>query len=114
MAVPVSLLIVADCAFAVAAARDHGCCSCLAERAAQVVGIVAFITQQVAHGPRALEQRGGGRHIADVAGCQRQRVGTADDIGECVDFGCPAASRTADRLARTPPFAPNAERCALM
>jgi len=112
--VPIALLVIADGALAAAAARDDGNGTGLAQRSAERVGIIAFVGQQIA-GARAEagEQLGRGLDVGDVARRQRQRVGAADDVGESVDFGGPAAARAADRLARSPPLPPKAERCAL-
>jgi hypothetical protein len=62
----------------------------------------------------ALEQDRCGLYVADVAGSQHQGIGSAQHVGQGMDFGCPAATGAADRLIRAPPFPPNAERCALM
>jgi hypothetical protein len=70
----------------------------LAQRAAQRVGIIAFVRQQVTHAAGAFEERRHGLHAADVACCQHQCIGTADDVGERVDFRGPTAARTANRL----------------
>ena len=109
----IALLVVADRAFAVAPARNDGCRPGVAERAAQSIGVIALVGQHVAHAPGPLEESGCGLHVADVAGRQHQRIGAADDVGERVDLGRPAAARAIDRLDRAPPFPPNAARCAL-
>jgi hypothetical protein len=54
----VSLLVVADGAFAVAASRDDGRGTCLAQRTAEAIGVVSFVAQQVSHTPGAFEQAG--------------------------------------------------------
>ena len=113
MAAAVTLLIVSDCAFAVAATGNDGAGAKVAQGLAQAVGIVALVAEQVSHTPRAFEQRRRGLYVADIAGGQHQRVGAAQHIGQGMDLGCPAAARTTDRLRLAPPFPPNAERWVL-
>jgi hypothetical protein len=52
--------------------------------------------------------------VMDVPGCDQQDMGTADIIGQCVDFGRLTAARATDGVIEGPPFAPAAERWALM
>lgn len=110
----IPLLIVADDALATAPAGDDGTGAVLTQRFAQTVGIVAFVAEQVAHTARAFEQRRGSLHIADIAGGQHKCIGWAEHVGQGVDLGCPATTRTADGLRLAPPFPPNAERWALI
>ena len=98
VAVLVSLAVVADGPLAVAPTRDDRCGPDLTQRATQPVGVVAFVAQQVAHPPGARDQGGRGGHVADVAGRQHQCIRAADDVGERVDLGRPAAARATDRL----------------
>jgi hypothetical protein len=44
----------------------------------------------------------------------RQGNGTAERIGYGMNFSRPSAARSTDGLSEVPPFAPAAERCALM
>src|SRR3546814_16041436 len=52
-------------------------------------------------------------HIADIARRQHKGIGAAENVGQGMDLGCPAAARTTDRLRLAPPFPPKAERWAL-
>ena len=106
----VALLVVADGTLAISPAGDDGAGAALAQSLAQVVGIVAFVTEQVAHVAGSFEQRWCSLHVADISGGQHQRVWTAQHIGQGMDLGCLAAARTADHLRLAPPFPPNAER----
>jgi len=110
----VPLLIVADDALAIAPAGDDGTGAVLTQCFAQAVGVVAFVAEQVAHTARAFQQRRRSLDVADIAGGQHQGIGPAEHVGQGMDLGCPAATRTADRLRLAPPFPPNAERWALM
>lgn len=114
MSASIALLIVADGALAIAATGNDGSGALVAQGLAQTVGIIALVAKQIAHAARAFEQRRGGLHVADIAGGQKQRIGSAEHIGQGMDLGCPAAARATDRLRLAPPFPPNAERWALM
>lgn len=92
------MLVVADGAFAIAPAWDDRDGADVAGQAAEPIGIVALVTKQVAHAPSAFEEGGRGIQVADVAGCEHQRIGAAGDVGECVDLDRPAAARAAERL----------------
>nr|KIS29467.1 hypothetical protein TQ38_28430 [Novosphingobium sp. P6W] len=112
VAVAVAILVVAGGALAVAATRDDPDSACITQQAPKLVGIIAVISQQLAHASGALEKRGRSSDLAHVAGGEHQRIGEADDVGKRVDFRGPATRQAADRLRRAPPFAPNAARCA--
>lgn len=53
----VALLVIADGAFAVAPAGDDGRGAGIPSQAAQTVGVVAFVAEQVAHAPGPSEER---------------------------------------------------------
>jgi hypothetical protein len=59
-------------------------------------------------------QGSGHRPVMDIAGRQQQHARAARLVGQGVDLGGAPAARAADRLRVVPPFAPDAERCALM
>jgi hypothetical protein len=50
----------------------------------------------------------------DVAGRDQQYMWAADIVGQRVDFGRLSAARAPDGIVEGPPFAPAAERWALM
>jgi hypothetical protein len=52
--------------------------------------------------------------VVDVTGRDQQDMGAADIIGQRVDFGRLTAARATDGVVKGPPFAPAAERWALM
>ena len=108
------VLVVADCAFAVSSPRNDGNHSCVTGRAAQPVGIIAFVGEKITHSVSTFEERGRCFYVADVASGQHQRIGAADDIGERMDLGRPATARPTDRLDLAPPFPSKAARCAWM
>ena len=84
MLVLVALAIVADGAFAACSTRDDGYRPGLAERTAKRIGVVAFVGEHVVGAAHAGEQRGCSSYVGDIAGCEHQREGAADDIREGV------------------------------
>lgn len=76
VAATVPVLVVADGAFAVASTGDDRNGSSVAKRAAQQVGIIALVGEQVSHAGCSLEQGRCGLHVTDVASRQHQRIGT--------------------------------------
>ena len=114
MAATVSVLVLADGTFAIASSGNDRNGSGVTEQTAAPVGVVALVSKEITYSARPLEKRGRCLHIADIAGRQHQRIGAADDIGERMDLGRPAAARSTDCLDLAPPFPPKAARCALM
>ena len=114
MAVAVAGLVEDDAAFSRAAAGDNGHGASLAQLTTERVGVITLVGQDISGAGGALQQRGGDGDVGDVARRQREGEGSADGIGEGVDFGRLAAARGPDRLRAAPPFPPNAERWALM
>ncbi len=77
------------------------------------VAVVSLVAVQDG-GFRQLVEQGVGRGtVGDLAAGQHKGDRTAEIVGQCVDFGCASASRSADRLVELPPFPPEALRCAL-
>lgn len=81
---------------------------------AQVVGIVATIGNQTPYRTASLQQGSGDADVVDVAGGQQQDTWPALTVGQRVELARLAAARLAERLEVCPPFAPPAERWALM
>ena len=79
-----------------------------------MVGVVGPIRDQAPDGQALLEQAGGHGDVVDVARTELQDARAALGVGQRVELGRPAAARAADRLREGPPFAPPAERWALM
>ena len=113
MTIAVATSVVGDLPLARDPAGDDRHGAGLAERAAQAVGVVALVRQNVAGAAGAGQELRCDGDVRDVPRRELQREGSADDVGENVDLGRLAAARGADRLSFGPPFPPKAERWAL-
>lgn len=91
MSASVSLFVVSHRALAVTPTRDDGGCAALPEQAAQRIGVIAFIGEEVTHASGPSEECGRCCHVGDIARRQAQRVWPADNVGEGMDFRRPAA-----------------------
>ena len=60
------------------------------------------------------QQVAGALQIVSIAGCQHQGAWPPRLVGQRVNLGGTSATGSADSLRQRPPFAPPAERCALM
>lgn len=99
-------------ALAISLVGDDGDGSAAIEQGAQMIGVVAFVTDQPEAGGGVVQQRGGGGDVGDISAGQPVGARPAREIDQDVDFGGAATARAADRLVTLPPFAPLAARCA--
>jgi hypothetical protein len=60
------------------------------------------------------EQAAGSVEVVNVSSRDQQGIWTSDLVGQRVDFGRLSPTRAADGVVEGPPFAPDAERWALM
>ena len=94
--------------------RDDRSDPSLREFLAQAVGVIGPVSENslgaMAHGKQAT----GSGEVVDVAGRDQQDMGATDIIGQRVYFGRLPAARATDGVVEGPPFAPAAERWALM
>jgi hypothetical protein len=104
--VPVSVAggVIGDAALAVDAAGNDRNGSGVAQGAAQPVGVVALVGNDIAGAPGLAEKLRSRLDVGDVAGRQREREGAAQDVGERMDLGGLAAARGADGLRARPPL----------
>lgn len=109
----VSGLVVDNGSLSIGPAGDDGNGPGLAQRTSQTVGVISFVSKDVAGVGSAGEQGRSDGDVGDVSWCQDQGEGTSDDVGEGVNLGRLATARRADALRPGPPFPPKAERCAL-
>ena len=94
--------------------RDHGLGSALGEPVPQFARVVGAVGEQALGGAADRQKRASAHQIVGVARRQREGDGAALIIGQGVDFRRPTAARGANSMMMSPPFAPAAERWALM
>ena len=94
--------------------RDDGLGSPLGEPVTQTCCIIGAVGQQFVAGAADGQQRLGTCEVMGVAGRQGEGDGAAPIIAQRVDFGRAPAARGANGVMTSPPFAPAAERWALM
>jgi hypothetical protein len=94
--------------------RDHCLDAALCQPIAQACCVVSSVGEQSAGQAGLSQELSGASQIVSVAGRNEKRKRTPQIVGQRVDFGRPPAPRAADRVMEGPPFAPAAERCALM
>jgi len=94
--------------------RDDGFAAAFSQPVAQFSGIVGPVGEQPRGCRDALQQGGGADQVMDIARRQGEGDGAAALIGQGVNLSRPSAARSADGVLEVPPFAPAAERCALM
>lgn len=94
--------------------RDDGFCSSLGKPLAQTCCIIGAIGQQLAAGTADGQQRLGTGEVMDISGRQGESDGPAAIIAQRMDFRRSPATRGANGVMTSPPFAPAAERWTLM
>lgn len=114
VALSIKVPIVRDWHVAASGRRDDGKYASFGEALAQGVGVVGTISEEMGDRACAGDQRGGHGTVVDVAGAEPQHTRPAGLVRQGVDFGGATAAGSADRLREVPPFAPAAERWALM
>lgn len=111
----VGIAIVGGRALAAAGRRDHDLGVLPRDGGADRVAVVTAIGDQpveaTAGGPDQCRRH---RHVAGVAGRDKQHAGAPNGVGQPMNFADAPAARGADVLREGPPFAPAAERCTLM
>ena len=90
--------------------RDVRRCAPALDLAADGVAVISLVAVQDFGGRHLVEQRIGCGAVGDLSTGQQKRDGTAEAIGQRVDFRRPPAARTADRLREFPPLPPEAHR----
>jgi len=94
--------------------RYHGLDAALRQPVSQAVGIVSSVGQQASGRRDCWQQIACGRQVMAIAWCDQERHRAAAILGQRVDFCGASAARAPDCLLEVPPFAPAAERWALM
>lgn len=94
--------------------RDDRLCAPLGEPVTQALGIVGSISDEARRTGHDGEQGTSAVEVMGVAGRELKSDRPTEIVAQRVDFGRATAARTANGVAEGPPFAPAAERCALM
>jgi len=93
---------------------DDGLAASFSQPVPEPAGIIGAVGQKFPGRRHPRQQRLRAGQIVSLAGCQGEGDRASDRIGQGVNLGRPSAVRASDRLNEVPPFAPAAERCALM
>lgn len=93
---------------------DDGLCAVLLQPIAQRSRVVGTVREQSAMRPHDVEDSPRAGQIMNVARRKRESDRPAEVVGQGVDFRRAPAARGANCMMMSPPFAPAAERCALM
>jgi len=94
--------------------RDDRLAAALGQPIAELAGVVGTVGDQLPRRGDAPEQRRHADQIVGLPGGEAEGQRPSGMIGYGVNFGRPSAARSADGVLEVPPFAPAAERCALM
>lgn len=94
--------------------RDNRLTSPFGQPVTKLFGIIGPIGQEPFWDWDALKKHGRADQIMRLSWCDREGDGTAQRIGYGMNFSRPSAARSTDSVFELPPFAPAAERCALM
>src|SRR5690606_5972121 len=94
--------------------RDDRLASPLSQPVTGLASVIGAVRQQAARHRTALKDKSRSDQIMGVAGCEGEAEGPAMLVGQGMNLGSPSAARTSDGMLERPPFAPAAERCALM
>ena len=81
--------------------------------AAPVIGVIGFVSEQVAGVWQGCAQHDSALDIGGLAGCQIESQRAAMFIAYGVDLGVAASFCAANGLSRSPPFPPPAQRWTL-
>jgi len=94
--------------------RDDRLTSPFGQPVSELCGIIGPVGQEPFRGWDALEKHGRADQIMRLSWRNREGDGAAQRIGYGMNFSRPSAARPTDCVFEVPPFAPAAERCALM
>jgi hypothetical protein len=86
----------------------------VSEKLAQVIGVVGSIGQETRDRSCGVNQVSSHGDVVGIAGAQQKNPRPADFVGQPMELGGSPPSGTAYGLGEVPPFAPAAERWALM
>ena len=114
VALAVGIAIVRDRRPSAGGGRDDCLGAPLGEHEAEGVGIICLVGHQARDWTGLGKQGSGQCAVVDVPRRQQEHARAALFVGQGVDLGRAPAARAPDRLDEVPPFAPAAERWALI
>lgn len=94
--------------------RDDRLTSPFGQPVTELSGVIRPVGQEPFRGWDAFQKHGCADQIVRLSWRDRESDGTAQRIGYGMNFSRPSAARSTDCVFEVPPFAPAAERCALM
>lgn len=94
--------------------RNDSLATALSQPVPQPSGVVSSVGNELTRCWDASEECSSAIQVVGLAGRHDKGQRPADLVGYVVNFGRPSAARSADGLLEVPPFAPAAERWALM
>ena len=94
--------------------RDHRFGTAFGKPIAQASGVVGTICDQARRARQQSQQSSSAIEIVSIAGGELEAERPPSIIRQCVDLRRAAAARAPDGVVEGPPFAPAAERWALM
>ena len=94
--------------------RDHRLSPARLKPIAEAAGVIGAVGDEAQWAGHHSQQRTGTVEVMNIASGEFEGAGPTALVGQRVDFRRAAAARAPDRRAEGPPFAPAAERCALM
>ena len=110
----VAAVVILDWALSITTTGDHRDRALFAQGRPDTVGIVAAVGDHPLHADGLADQQVRALHIGRIAGRQDEAEWSPENIDKRVDLRRPATTRDANGIGPRPPFAPPAERWALM
>ena len=93
--------------------RDDGLATVFGQPISELAGVICTVRDQSLWCRNARQQGRRADEIVNLTWRYRKGERTPDLVGYGVNLGRPSAARSYDGLFEVPPFAPDAERCAL-
>ena len=94
--------------------RDDRLTPSFGQPVTQLCGVIGPVGEKPFGDWNALEKHGRTDQVMGLSWRQRECDGAAQRIGYGMNFSRPSAARATDCVFEVPPFAPAAERCALI
>ena len=113
VALPIGGAVVGDRLLSARGRGNHGLDALRGEELAQAVGIIGSVRDDAPDRAGSGQERNRHGEVVDVARGQKQHARPALLVAQGMNLGRTPAPGAAEGLREVPPFAPEAERCAL-